>query len=299
MEYIKQEPSDGPTGLVPRLPIEVLLGFEREEWEKLTEGYNYKEDEVRDTIATRGQVGSRKGRPTNLKVPFKGALSSSSRAVAQRDRAALLDAETKALESASGADRAARYQLKKKIKSSDKYKNKTVARQQELLKTQQEELDEKRYRTCKSAEWLQTKLDQIHQKWAHAYHEVDLRNHSRVLEKASQAHGDSTTTSKSRTQVRIYGLGGVLEKIMRTTYNDGLVKLKSDSFKSKEAKKEWQIEPESIVDALGYSNDVVLRSDKPYYIGDDSDKCEEEADIDTEIDELYNKGDNEYKTKEQ
>jgi hypothetical protein len=37
MEFIKQEPYDGPTGLAPPLLIEVPLGFERDEWEKLTE----------------------------------------------------------------------------------------------------------------------------------------------------------------------------------------------------------------------------------------------------------------------
>ena len=50
---------------------------------------------------------------------------------------------------------------------------------------------------------------------------------------------------------------------------------------------------------MGYTDDTILRSDKPYYKGDDSDECEEEVDLDAEIDEYYNKGDNEYETEEQ
>ena len=42
-----------------------------------------------------------------------------------------------------------------------------------------------------------------------------------------------------------------------------------------------------------------MKSDKPYVMGDDSDECEEEVDDDSEIDELYNEGVNEYETEEQ
>lgn len=37
MATIKDEPIDVPEGLVPRTPTQVPLGFERDEWEKLTE----------------------------------------------------------------------------------------------------------------------------------------------------------------------------------------------------------------------------------------------------------------------
>ena len=36
MATIKDEPIDVPEGLVPRTPTQVPLGFERDEWEKLT-----------------------------------------------------------------------------------------------------------------------------------------------------------------------------------------------------------------------------------------------------------------------
>jgi hypothetical protein len=40
MDTIKQEHIDSPEGLLPHLKVEVPLGFEREEWEKLTEVIN-------------------------------------------------------------------------------------------------------------------------------------------------------------------------------------------------------------------------------------------------------------------
>ncbi|KAI0573131.1 hypothetical protein TUN199_10205 [Pyrenophora tritici-repentis] len=335
MHTIKDEPYDAPGGLVAPLPIEIPPGFERDEWEQLTmviitvynnsthlyaQGYNCEEDEIRDTIALRGQVGSRKGRPTNLKVPYKGVLSDSARAVAQRDKAKLQDEEQEALKAAGGSDRAARYQLRKKLNASKKFQDMSPAAQETALQTAQEELDEKRYRTCKSMEWLQTTLDAIHKKWSHIYHQADLRTHSKVLENASEANDNSSDFSTSRSALRIYGRGGALDKIMRETYSDGLAKLQSNSFDSKQAKKEWQafvaqlepseltmvqdkdwrrVEPESIIDAMGIDDSTMLSSDKPYYRGDASDECEEEDDDDAEIDAYYNSVEDEYETEEQ
>jgi hypothetical protein len=37
MEFIKQEPYDGPTSLAPLLLIKVPLEFEHDKWEKLIE----------------------------------------------------------------------------------------------------------------------------------------------------------------------------------------------------------------------------------------------------------------------
>ncbi|KNG52895.1 hypothetical protein TW65_09277, partial [Stemphylium lycopersici] len=114
--------------------------------------------------------------------------------------------------------------------------------------------------------------------------------------------------------------GGILEKIMRRTYHDGLQKLKDNSFDSKEAKEEWQhfrdgltpeelavvtnkdwkqVEPPSPIGALGLSDDALLQSDKPYIEGKDSDECEEELDEDSDIDAYYNEFGNEYETEEQ
>jgi hypothetical protein len=60
-------------------------------------------------LSQRGQGGSVKGRPTNMKVPYKGPLSSSARAVMQRTQAAMQNEEEKAVESAKAADQAAKY----------------------------------------------------------------------------------------------------------------------------------------------------------------------------------------------
>ena len=106
-------------------------------------------------IATRGQVSSQKGRPINLKVLYKGTLSSSSYAITQRDRVALLNTKAKALKRANSVDCVAKYQLYKKLKGADKYKSEDVAGRKKLLATAQEELDEKRFRTCKSGKLSQ------------------------------------------------------------------------------------------------------------------------------------------------
>jgi len=207
-------------------------------------------------IAQRGSGGTRKGRPTNLRVPHKGSLSNSTRAIAHRDRSALLNAEGKALEAARAADRAARYNLKKRLKKTEAYNKAKENMQEEILRSEQEKLDENRYRAMKSgklsqlfitglylqasAEWLEPALDIVHKKWDRIFHEVDLRKHTRALEKVSQVTTTPHTGNSSRTYTRIYSSGGVLEKIMRRTYNNGLQKLQDNSFESKEAKKEWE-----------------------------------------------------------
>jgi hypothetical protein len=54
-------------------------------------------------------------------VPFKGELSNSNQAIAQRDRAASLDEEGKAIERAKALDRSAKRQLHKKVKALETY----------------------------------------------------------------------------------------------------------------------------------------------------------------------------------
>lgn len=125
-----------------------------------------------------------------------------------------------------------------------------------MLSAAQEQLDEKRFRGMQSgkllqllitseylqtlAQWMQTKLDHIHKKWEDIHHNVDLRQHDKALEKVAITTNSSNTESYSRPHLRIYSSGGILEKIMRRTYHDGLQKLKDNSFDSKEAKEEWQ-----------------------------------------------------------
>ncbi|CAN9240350.1 unnamed protein product [Alternaria alternata] len=63
------------------------------------------EQEIRYILSLRGQGdGPKKGRPTNFKQPYKGNLSTTHQAIAQRNRAATQDDEAKALVAARNAD---------------------------------------------------------------------------------------------------------------------------------------------------------------------------------------------------
>jgi hypothetical protein len=83
-------------------------------------------------------------------VPFKGKLSGTDRAVAQRDRAALRSAEQSALELASAADRAAKYQLKTRLSKLTVYTSLPDDKKSEYLKERTEKLAEERFRAKKS-----------------------------------------------------------------------------------------------------------------------------------------------------
>ena len=98
----------------------------------------------------RGAGSSRKGRPINSTVPYKGELSSSSRAVAQRDRATMLDEEGQALKKSGDADRAAKSVLLNKIKKSEKYLALSKEGKEQMEAAELEELQEKRFRQQKS-----------------------------------------------------------------------------------------------------------------------------------------------------
>jgi hypothetical protein len=206
------------------------------------------EAEIAAVLAQRGQGGSRKGRPTHFKSPFKGPLSASSRAVAQRDRKATFTAEEEALVAAGDADRSAKSNLMKKIRKVEKEGDVVY------VKAETEKLEEKRYKEKKSSkltqlfitvlylqaaeEWLQAKLRAIHKKWDNVYHQVDLRELQPVLEglKATQ---EGTPIKGSRAAERLFSSGGLLEKLTREHYYQGLNNLVDKTFPNKEAKSEW------------------------------------------------------------
>jgi predicted dehydrogenase len=136
MGAIKQEPSnvdfdklDDYTSF-QQPEAELPVGFERNEWDALTEviitaayhsiywfrqGWQSEEAEINYILSQRGQGGSKKGRPTNYHAPYKGPLSATARAVAQRNRNATLSAEERAKKAAGDADRGAKSALKKRV----------------------------------------------------------------------------------------------------------------------------------------------------------------------------------------
>ena len=73
-------------------------------------------------------------------------------------------------------------------------------------------------------------------------HEIDTRHHQRALANIAgvDASRSPTETPASRAALRVFGKDGALVKIIRNTYQEGLAKLQSNSFESKEAKIEWQ-----------------------------------------------------------
>ncbi|KAI4924157.1 hypothetical protein J4E86_011826, partial [Alternaria arbusti] len=236
---MKDEHYHAPKGLAAPSAKAIPPGFKRDERETLTGGFHSEEDEVRATIALRGQGGPRKGRPTNLQVPYKGRLSGSVRAVAQRDKARLRNEEQQALHAAGNADRAAKHQVEKKLRREKSYQAMSRAAQRAALKTAQEAVEQKRLSNRQSVKWLQPALAAVHEKWADAPLPADPRPLSKVLEGASVSKDHPGAAPLNRAALRIYGGGGALELIMRNTYCDGFAKLQANSFKSPEAKKEW------------------------------------------------------------
>jgi len=71
-----------------------------------------------------------------MSVPYGGALSGSSCAILQRNRAAMRSAEERTIEKAKAADRAAKYTLKKQLKSKGK---------DDRMDTELEKLEESRF----------------------------------------------------------------------------------------------------------------------------------------------------------
>ncbi|KAI0568676.1 hypothetical protein TUN199_11550, partial [Pyrenophora tritici-repentis] len=171
----------------------------------------------------------------------------------------------------------------------------------------------------KSAEWLETNLTHVHRKWDAITKQVDMRKHEITIAKVLSKDDKPTHDISGRGIARIYGSGGVLQKILRKTYQEGLAKLNNNDFESKEAKREFekfveeltpdemkvvtdndwqQREPPSILDLLGDA-DIELEGDKPYVKGDDSDECEEEVDYDSDLEEHFNSLEDEYEDDDQ
>ncbi|RYO39073.1 hypothetical protein AA0113_g11248 [Alternaria arborescens] len=133
-----------PEGLMP--PSQAPEGFELEEWQELTKNWESEEQEIRYILSLRGQGdGPKKGRPTNFKQPYKGNLSTTHRAIAQRNRAATQDNEAKALVAARNADRGARHNLKKKLNKDKGYNNLDERDQKKIMEQRWEKVAEKRF----------------------------------------------------------------------------------------------------------------------------------------------------------
>ncbi|CAE7034477.1 hypothetical protein PTTW11_05452 [Pyrenophora teres f. teres] len=108
-------------------------------------------------------IGAQKGRLLNSTVPYKGPLSSSSRAVAKRERKDLPDKEEKILDNTRAADRAAKYQLKKLYLPSPAYTSASQGRQEDILRAAYKNLASGRFKQKKSGR-LKTNLTLVHKK---------------------------------------------------------------------------------------------------------------------------------------
>lgn len=224
------------------------------------QGFASRQDEIHDVLARRGQgnskSGSRKGRPTNFSAPFKGNLSDSTRAIAQRERAAQKDAEALALSKAKDGDRAAKHQLKKRLKKDSAYISAPMAKKEAIRAKVEEELDENRFRSWSSgklshyiitvfylqaiAEWLEKELKRVHRKWDDIDLEMDMRKHQQVLGKRKRSSVDEKKTVSEPGPVKyLAGFGGALEQIMRMEYQRGHMLLKTNSFKNPAEKDQW------------------------------------------------------------
>ncbi|KAG9381552.1 hypothetical protein A1F94_007206 [Pyrenophora tritici-repentis] len=140
-----------------------------------------------------------------------------------------------------------------------------------------------------------------------------MRKHEITIAKVLSKDDKPTHDISGRGIARIYGSGGVLQKILRKTYQEGLAKLNNNDFESKEAKREFEkfveeLTPDEmkvvtdndwhILDLLGDA-DIELEGDKPYVKGDDSDECEEEVDYDSDLEEHFNSLEDEYEDDDQ
>lgn len=232
---------------------------------------------MNDVLAQRGQGGSRTGRPTNLSVPFRGNLSDSARAAAQRERAAMRDAEESDLAKAKAGDRAAKYQLRKRLGEDAEYKQASQGKKDAIFAKLEEDLDEKRFRARKSgklsqlltmafylhiiAEWLEKALATVHAKWDEIELKVDMRNHEKVLGKRKHSEVEEDhTVYLARSAKHLFGVGGALQSVMRKEYKRGLKNLQTNSFESQAAKDQWiawrdELEPEEL--AMLTSNEWV------------------------------------------
>jgi hypothetical protein len=206
-------------------------------------------------------------------VPFKGKLSDSARAIEQRTRAALRDEEATAVERAKDSDRAARYQLKKRLEKDPEYVKASLMQREKRLAKEEEKLADRRFQDNKSgklsqffitylylrytAEWLETKLISVHSKWDNIKHQVDIRKHDRTLDKLKGLkEKQPKSKDRARGEEQLFGSGGALEKIMRDEYTRGVKMLETNSFESQAAKEEWEkfrdeLDPEELAMVTG------------------------------------------------
>jgi hypothetical protein len=166
-----------------------------------------------------------------------------------------LNEEEQALNTAKASDRAAKHQLVKKCDKLQTYQSLSDSEKEKFFATKLEVLEQKRFDEKKSgklsqalitliylqllAEWMTAALARVHRKWEDIYHQVDLKNHQAIIEKKKASKDSSPANIQSRSALRVFGSGGVLQKIMHRTYQDGLAKLNTNSFENKQAKDEW------------------------------------------------------------
>jgi hypothetical protein len=172
-------------------------------------------------------------------VPFKGELSNSNQAMAQRDRAASLDEEGKAIERAKASDRSAKRQLHKKVKASETYLAQSEEDRDMYLQAQEEEAATKRYKEKRSgklslffittvyllsvAKWIENALSAAHKKWSAIQNEIDKRRHQRAVGKAQESDNASLTQLiVSRLGTRLFSSSSIYENILRREYETGL-----------------------------------------------------------------------------
>ena len=161
------------------------------------------------------------------------------------------------MEAANASDRAAKYQLKKKLGAQATYQSASKDQQEARLAIEWERVSASRFESCQSgmllqyiitylywldiAEWLERQLQDVHKKWDDIERQVDMRKHSTTLKKLDQATQDAPTKQMgSRAAERLYGSGCIWEKLTRNEYREGLQKLNTNSFESQAAKEEWE-----------------------------------------------------------
>ncbi|EOA81119.1 uncharacterized protein SETTUDRAFT_24621 [Exserohilum turcica Et28A] len=285
---IKREPTieaggDVPEGLAPPRVVQIPKDFTEQEWADLTEGFENEQDEINFIIAQRGSGGSRKGRPTGLRVQYQGQLSNTARAIAQRDLAASRTEEEAALQRAKDSDRAARAKFLKSLKEKEWYKTAGGDEKDGIIKSHLEEHESKRFEEKRSADWMASALQAVHAKWSKIQNEIDKRRHQHILQTTASDAPSDTSTQGLRLSARLYGRKGVVDSLIRKEYLRGLAKLNNNAFESEQARDEWlkKEEPASILDQ--FNPDTRLEDNKPYIEGYGSDECEEELDDEDKI----------------
>jgi hypothetical protein len=84
-----------------------------------------------------------------------------------------------------------------------------------------------------------------HKKWDAIDHEINMRRHQAAMKRVGKApaaaSNNNSNSNASRATERVFGSGGALMKITRDEYRRGLKKLNTNSFRSPEEQKEWEV----------------------------------------------------------